>query len=408
MLIVRALASILGLVALSACSSVAIERSAVPETVYREAAVPGFERFRAWGDQPGEAAQQDIDDYWSGVRQVWLASDKMDPIRQDILVLSGGADDGAFGVGLLTGWTEAGTRPEFLMVTGVSTGALIAPFAFLGPEYDDDLREAFFAGDGSDDVFELQLFRVLRGALSVADSGPLKRRIETFITPELLDALAVEHRKGRRLLVGTTNLDARRPVIWNITSIAASDNPRRLKLVRDVILASASIPGVAPPVLIDVTARGQTFQEMHVDGGVVSSVAFAPTGLSLGNPFEGEIPLQRTLYVVQNNKLRASYGPAEDSLFPIVRETVSEMIRGQARGDQIRLFYQAQRDGIGYRLAFVPESFEFEADGPFDPAYMRSLYELGYALAKNDYPWFDTPPGLDPTIQGRSNALPES
>ncbi|HKX13301.1 MAG TPA: patatin-like phospholipase family protein, partial [bacterium] len=209
--------------------------------------------------------------------QAWLTSNgrvgSLPPVN--FLAVSGGGDNGAFGAGLLNGWTAAGTRPEFKAVTGISTGALIAPFAFLGPKYDHVLTTVYTT-ISKDDIFKKR--GLIRGFFSdaMADSAPMGQLIERYVDRGLLDAIAAEYAKGRLLLVGTTDLDALEPVIWNMTALAASKHPRALDLFRRIMLASASIPGAFPPVMLDVEVDGVRHQEMHVDGGTIAQVFLYP------------------------------------------------------------------------------------------------------------------------------------
>jgi predicted acylesterase/phospholipase RssA len=181
------------------------------------------------------------------------------------LTLSGGGSKGAFGAGILASWTKAGNRPKFDIVTGISAGALIAPFAFLSPAYDEQIKEGFTT------ITDPQIYaeHTILGALAagaLASNAPLAKMLDEYITKDMLDLVARESSKGRRLFIGTTNLDADRAVIWDMGAIAASNRPDRLKLFKQVILASTSISGIFPPVQVEVTAAGKTYQEMHVDG----------------------------------------------------------------------------------------------------------------------------------------------
>ena len=218
------------------------ERPAFTAEEADAAVIPGIPDARAWGDS--ETAFARLLPQASGP---WLA-------------ISGGGSDGAYGAGVLTGWTEAGTRPEFAVVTGSSIGSLIAPFAFLGPRYDEEIRKNFTTIAAAD-IFE---DRVTRDSLF--DHWPLKRIIEQRVTAKLLSEIAAEHARGRRLLVATTNLDAGRRVLWNMGAIAARGDDKALKLFRDILLASCSIPGFFSPVGIEVEANGKRFEEMHNDG----------------------------------------------------------------------------------------------------------------------------------------------
>ena len=194
-----------------------------------------------------------------------------------LLAVSGGGENGAFGAGLLCGWSEQGTRPVFELVTGVSTGALTAPFAYLGSSYDPQLR-AVYTELTSSSVFSK---RDLTAALfddALTDNSPLFKTISGYLNEEMLAALAKGYEDGRLLLIGTTDLDAQQPVIWNIGAIAKSGHPRALDTIRRILLASAAIPGAFPPTMFDVTLDGKPYQEMHVDGGAFAQAFLYPAG----------------------------------------------------------------------------------------------------------------------------------
>ena len=191
------------------------------------------------------------------------------------LAISGGADNGAFGAGLINGWTTTGTRPEFRMVTGISTGALIAPFAFLGPSYDGQLREVY-TELGPDSVFSRRAFTAALFSDAMAGTRPLAETIDRYVDDRMLAAIGREYERGRLLMLGTTDLDAQRPVIWNIGAIAASGHPQALDLFRKILLATAAIPGAFPPVMIGIKVDGARYQEMHVDGGVNAQLFLYP------------------------------------------------------------------------------------------------------------------------------------
>ena len=187
--------------------------------------------------------------------------------------MSGGGDHGAFGAGFLKGWSASGSRPTFKIVSGISTGALIAPFALLGSDYDDQL-EAAYTTVSAVDIFKKK--SVLRAAWreSLADNHPLQEMVHKFINDDLIDAIAVAHQNGQRLFIGTTNLDAQRPVIWNMGVIANSKNPQAHDVFRQILVASAAIPVLFPPEMFDVEANGELYEEMHVDGGTVGQMFF--------------------------------------------------------------------------------------------------------------------------------------
>jgi predicted acylesterase/phospholipase RssA len=310
------------------------------------------------------------------------------------LAISGGGDNGAFGAGFLNGWTRHGGRPSFKIVTGVSTGALIAPFAFLGPDYDPQLK-AIYTGVSMKDIAAPRwpLMALFRDALS--DTSPLFHLMEKMITQEILDKIGAEYDKGRILLVGTTNLDARRPVYWDITRIAASRAPGSLATVRKILLASAAIPGTFPPVMIDVTAGGKRYQEMHVDGGTANQVFAYPVATTLSELSRRNLATrQRTLYIIRNARLDPDWAQVDRRTLPIAMRAIQCLIQYQGMGDLYRIFTITRRDRVDFNLAYIPETFRVIKKRDFDPAYMRTLYDMAYDLASNGYSWAKHPPVL--------------
>ena len=312
------------------------------------------------------------------------------------LTISGGGGDGAFGAGLLTGWTASGTRPSFKLVTGISTGALIAPFAFLGPAYDSRLAETYTNVSDSD-IFKKRGFTAVLYSDAMADTAPMGRLVERYVTRDLLDAIAVEYAKGRLLMVGTTDLDSREPVYWNMGAIATSTDPGALPLFRKIILASAAIPGAFPPVMIDVTVNGQRYQEMHVDGGATRQVFMYPPTLHLAEVSKAEgADRKRTLYIIRNARLDPDWASVDRRLLSIVNRSVSSLIQTQGMGDLNRIYLTSMRDHIDYNLAYIPSYFTAPKKSDFDVGYMRPLFERGRQLAEHGYPWRKYPPGYDP------------
>jgi predicted patatin/cPLA2 family phospholipase len=329
------------------------------------------------------------------------------------LAISGGGDNGAFGAGFLNGWTKHGNRPQFKIVTGVSTGALIAPFAFLGPDYDATLK-AIYTGVSMKDIAAPRwpVFAIFRDAMS--DTSPLYHLMERTITRDVLDKIGAEYDKGRLLLVGTTNLDARRPVYWNITRIAASKAPGALTIVRKILLASAAIPGTFPPVMIDVTARGQRYQEMHVDGGTANQVFAYPVATTLSDLSRKNLAHRdRTLYIIRNARLDPDWAQVDRRTLPIAMRAIQCLIQYQGMGDLYRIFTIARRDKVDYNLAYIPDTFRVVKKKDFDPAYMRTLYDLAYGLASGGFSWAKHPPVLftgegDPLLAKTRQAFPEN
>ncbi|MBT8440758.1 MAG: patatin-like phospholipase family protein [Gammaproteobacteria bacterium] len=296
--------------------------------------------------------------------------------------------------GLLKGWTESGTRPRFIVVTGISTGALIAPFLFLGSEYDDEL-EALYTGTKTSDLVKRR--RLIAGLTSdaLADTQPLRDLLKEHVDAAMIDAIAEEHLQGRRLLIGTTNIDAKRGVIWDISYIATKGTAESRQLIRDIMLASASIPGMFPPVRIQVEADGEEYDELHVDGGVSRQVFLHAVPLNI-QELARDMGLDnpRNLYVIRNAMLTPQWTAVKPKLLPVLGASISTLIRTQGMGDLYRLYLGTLRDGTGFKLASVPPDLELTANEDFDPAYMKALFELAYSLARNGYDWQTSPPGI--------------
>ena len=352
--------------------------------------------IRSWGDRVNAALRRSLISSIKQERAYYAAhpNEKM-PKRASLMALSGGGAQGAFGAGLLNGWSASGTRPQFKVVTGISTGALIAPFAFLGPNYDDELRQAYTTIETKDVARPSQpLLSVLFGDQALADTAPLQKLVARYVTPALLNAVAREQAKGRRLLIGTTNLDAQRPVIWDMGAIAASGNPHALEIFRKVIVASASIPVAFPPVYFTVEADGESFEEMHVDGGVVAQVFLFGGDFSALEAARkaGGVRRPADLYVIRNGTPNPAWRAVTPRVFPIAERTVDTLIKFNGLNDLLRLHAIAVRDGIHFHLATIPDLGSAKPTEPFDRQYMNRLYRLGYEMAKNGYPWRTQPP----------------
>jgi len=305
----------------------------------------------------------------------------------NLLALSGGGDKGAFGAGLMVGWTASGQRPEFKLVTGVSTGALIAPFAFLGPSRDEQLRSVF-TGFTQENIFIPRWLTSLLYDDALADTTPLFSLISKFVNAEMLGDIAREYSKGRLLFIGTTNIDLQRPVIWNMGAIAASGHPGALDLVRRILLASAAIPGAFPPVLIKVENDGQVYNEMHVDGGAIAQTFLYPPALELEREAACRgIGRERNAYVIRNGRFDPDWGTTQRSFLSITQRTIDAMIHYSGISDAIRIHADAQRDGVRFHLAYIGTDFQFTPLRKFDQAYMQALYDYAFRKARDGYPW---------------------
>ena len=386
----RRFTGVSSLALLVACAHVP-ERHPLPEEGVEEATVLGIPRVRAWGDAPPpwehqwfERSDQELKERYSGVYGK----------PHTYLAISGGGADGAFAAGLLLGWTAAGDRPEFTVVTGISAGALVAPFAFLGPEYDDILRRVSAELEEEDVYEERRLLRAIRTD-AFATTGPLQALIARYVDGALMERIAEEYRKGRVLNIGTANLDSMRPVIWRLGAIANSGHPKALELIRAILLASASIPGAFPPVLIPVEYDGEIYDELHVDGGTASQVFLYPVGVDLEEIERRlRVPGRSKVYVIRNSRPDPKYEPVDNKLVPIAGRSISSVVRTQGIGDLYRIFLETCRDGLDFNLAYIPESFDEDPDSEFDPEYMKNLFDMAFTAAKAGYPWEKMPPEL--------------
>jgi hypothetical protein len=320
----------------------------------------------------------------------------------DLLAISAGGDRGAFAAGLLNGWSQTGTRPRFRVVTGVSVGALIAPFAFLGPRYDHVLREVTLsAGPG-------KFFR-RRGPISgllrdgFASSEPLERLLATYVTADVLREIANEYRHGRDLYIMTTDLDAGVPVIWNMGAIAASDSPDALALFRQVMQASAAIPVAVSPVLIDVTAGGRHFQELHVDGSVVHQAFLYPySAPQFPAPAARDAAPSCRAFIIMNTQLGSDWSPTPRRTLGIGERAIQTLTRVEASTDVDSIFAALQRQSIDFNLAYIDSDFQVAHPRDFDQSYMRALFVYGQRLGCRDDPWHDMPPQSQPLNRSAS------
>jgi Patatin-like phospholipase len=381
--------------AVGACALAIAGCAAAPRVPYTqqeqaEAVIPGIPGARLWADDPTIA---------TGRRSV-VSRVRAQP---SILALSGGGADGAFGAGLLGGWSARGTRPQFTFVTGSSAGALLAPFAFLGSSYDETIKGVFASGEMAN-LLQSDGLSALFGA-SAFKSAPLRDLIARHVDAALLAAIAREYRTGRRLYIVTTNIDAQRTAIWDMGKIADSADPGALDLFRNVMAASATVPGVFSPVLIDVESNGRSFAEMHVDGGVTNNVLIVPEAVLVsGTPlFPPES--RPKVYIIINGKLAPDFEVVKASTLPIVRRSFETSVRANTRNTLLASLQFAKSRSWEFNIAAIDADYPKSSGEVFDPTYMGQLFDYGYQRGRSGALFQSTPTGFraapPPRVAGR-------
>jgi predicted patatin/cPLA2 family phospholipase len=379
---VRSLALLAAMFIVAGCSS-------LPRTPYTasEAAsskVLGLGELRVYADEPASTFLKTDVSYRAG------------PLSY--LALSGGGADGAYGAGVLNGWTAAGTRPRFSAVSGVSTGALIAPFAFLGPAYDATLRDIYTSGIAESLLHTPNIVHALFGS-GLFGNTHLRELVARYVSQNMLAAIAAENAKGRRLLIVTTNLDTQRTVIWDMGRIATIGSAPALELFRDVLAASASIPVVFPPMLINAEASGRRFQEMHVDGGVTAPVLTLPEAFLLRNGAFAR-GLRMNIYILVNDKVERDFQLVQNSTIDIAARASTSVTKTQIRSVLYETYDFARRNNFGFNLTYIDRDVPSPGSFGFDTSYMRSLYQYGYDKARTGDFWTKAPPSDDSLQSG--------
>jgi predicted acylesterase/phospholipase RssA len=395
----RVLLALLICVAASATGCGTLIRNPVPAELTTKAIVPGLPDVRGWAAHASRAMQDDLVLSYKQESRADFPVGSDGRVQYSHLLLSGGGANGAFGSGLLNGWTKAGTRPVFKIVTGVSTGALMAPYAFLGPKYDNALRELYTTTRSQNIFVSGSLFGMISQLFfgeALTDTGPLASMIAQHVDEQFVREVAQAHQQGRRLYIGTADLDAQRFVVWNMGLIAQASYPDKVRLFRKIMLASASIPVVFPPVFFDVEAGGRLFDEMHVDGGVAAMVFF---NAGLFSPLVarntiGAAPGYDRIFVIHNGQLAP---PAPTPTPRTVRGISSRVLEAAGRsaviGDLFRIYTIALREGAEYRWVTIPDDVSLRGDEFFDPVLMTSLYELGFKRGLAGGEWNTRLPG---------------
>lgn len=376
-----------GMVALAGCASPELARIPYTAAEASIADIPGMPHVRFYAD-----TNASVFDNYASRGQGASAS-------IDYLALSGGGADGAFGAGLLHGLAETGRRPTFAIVSGVSTGALMAPFVFLGPAYDQRLEDIYNGDFGAGLLKNVNILNGLFGN-ALVENDKLGRLVAKNVDQAIVDAVGAEYRKGRRLFIATTNLDAQRSVVWDMGAIATSGSPNALSLFRQVMTASASIPALFPPRQITVEANGRTFKEMHVDGGTIQQVFVAPDSVLYGETKDRPFPRLKNLYVLLNNQIDPSFKVVDNETIAVGTRSLSTILKREVHNNVQASYAYARRHGVGFHLAALPGDYDDSAGDTFDPAFMRSLYAYGVEQGKSATPWTDAPSLVAPPLAG--------
>jgi hypothetical protein len=382
--------------ALSACATVMTRNGISSAQLAETAEIPGMPNVRFWGDEVP------VDP----ISEVRHRTAKMPPFGRyaktdkgrkviDTLALSGGGSDGAFGAGVLTGWTKRGDRPEFEVVTGVSAGAIIAPFAYLGSSEDDTLH-TIWTQYKPDQVATPEILSGLFGGPALTSTAPLQQLIAHYVDRRFLDRIAAQYKRGRVLMILTTNLDAQRPVVWNMGEIALNRSPEAIELFRKVVLASAAIPAAFPPVKIEVEAGGKMYDELHVDGGTTREVFVSPVEAPLKS-FDGlfDRPPIRRFFIIKNGKATPEQDVVKPTTLQIAGRSISTLIKNQNMGEVYHIYRVALDGGADFNFLAVPPSFKFKTKEIYDPKYQAALYAEGVSEGRRGV-WFKHPPGQAP------------
>jgi hypothetical protein len=319
------------------------------------------------------------------------------PFREkNVLALSGGGSYGAFSAGVVCGWTAHGDRPDFDVVTGISTGALVAPFAFLGPAYDEQLK-TFYTQLENKDIYKMHLIRGLFGE-SLATNEPLAKKVEEALSPQMVCEIAQEYQRGRRLYIGTTAAESKRFVVWDIGAIACRGRPEDRQLIIQILLGSSAIPGVFPPQHITLDVDGTCVTERHVDGGVSQAIFFFPPYVP--PEFRSKDPnvdlAGVNLYLVVAGKLYTDQEKIKPMALNLVGKQITAMIYAQTRGDLTRHYTTAMLTGMNYFLSATPPEYPIPSSSmEFNYEALSGLFNEGYRLSSQGI-WRRTPPGVEP------------
>ncbi|OBT07821.1 patatin-like phospholipase family protein [Vibrio cyclitrophicus] len=325
---------------------------------------------------------------------LYSADDQTTPItvsgdQLNILALSGGGANGAFGAGILIGLEESGQLKDYSIVTGISAGALMAPFVFIGGDAFSKMKKVMLnINDKSVLGKKNFLNTVFKDAFT--DGEHLYQFIAEAFPEPMIEQIATQHRSGKRLFIGTTHFDSGELVIWNVGAIANSDMPNKSELIYKVLAASASIPGVFPPQFINVEHEGVIFEELHVDGGLATQVFFNPSNFDY-QQISDSLGLETSpqLDIIRNGSLKAPYHSLRDKGLDLVAKSVSSLTLAQTRGDLYRMKYICEINNIDMQFTYMEHDFSYakRTKDMFDEHYLLTIYKYGYHKATRGKPW---------------------
>ena len=374
---------------LTACSSVHTVEQRVTKDNYQSVSIPEplskdeineREPYRFWFNESSDF----LFDQVNNSTPLQVNGDRL-----NILAISGGGTNGAFGAGVINGLYDSGELPEYTVITGISAGSLMAPFVFAGGEHIARLKTVMLELNDKMILGERNFLNTLiKDAFTTGES--FYSFIESVYTPEMIEKIALEHQSGRRLFIGTTQFDSERLMVWNIGRIAESDLPNKVTLIHQILAASSSIPGVFPPQFIEVEENGKRYEELHVDGGLATQVFFDIAKTDFG-ALSDSLGLQNKPYVhvIRNGLLNVPYQVTPDKGIALLTRTLSSMTVRQTRGDLYRMMYFSQEYDLDLSFTFIDDDFEGHKTTKkmFDLQYMTLLYDYGYNKVKHDAVW---------------------
>lgn len=344
--------------------------------------------LRFWDESVNSADNYDIDNAIDSLVEHSNLSGQVNH-----LALSGGGFDGAFSAGVLNAWTKSGTRPEFDVVTGVSTGAIVSVFAFLGSDYDQAL-EYYYTRTSAEEMFKRNSIFKLPFRHSMVDVSGFERKVRHAVDVTMLNQLALERSKGRLLLIATTSLDNQKMAIWDIGKIAQIGTPEARYLIQDIIIASSAVPGLFPATRIVLPYEGGTLDELHVDGGVSRQVFLIPQGFQTPLASTSR-DVKRNIYVIRNGFLKPEFEEVENGLASVSYRALSILIRRQSIGDIEHIYNYSERNQIGFHLAYIDDDFSKDNLNSFSLEYMQKLFAYGYQKKIESDLWSQNLPNPD-------------